>query len=109
MEQIQAIINEANLAGMTELERMDANNTQQNGKISTVGTEGESQFKQALLDAEFALEQQHQTKRLDLVLGTGTKIQEMTKAFQQKQLQGAIAFLPLILVDYHSIAVNCLS
>ena len=48
--------------------------------------------KQALLDAEFALEQQHQARRLDLVLGTGSKIQEMTKAFNKSNLQGAIAF-----------------
>ena len=32
MEQIQTIINEANLAGMTELERMDAQHAE-NGKI----------------------------------------------------------------------------
>ena len=51
-------------------------------KISTVGR-GESQFKQALLDAELILEQQHQTKQLNLILGTGNKIKEMTKAFQK--------------------------
>ena len=45
-------------------------------------TQGEFNNKQALLDAELILEQQHQAKRLDLILGTGNKIQEMTKAFQ---------------------------
>jgi len=38
------------------------------------------------------LEQVHQAKRLDMILGTGSKIQEMTKAFQKGQLQGAISF-----------------
>ena len=36
--------------------------------------QGEFINKQALLDAEFALEQQHQARRLDLILGTGNKI-----------------------------------
>ena len=36
---------------------------------------GESQFKEELRNAEFALEQQHQARRLDLILGTGNKIQ----------------------------------
>ena len=71
--------------------------------------EGESQFKQALLDAEFALEQQHQAKRLDLVLGTGTKIQEMTKAFNKSNLQGAIAFCSGLWRIVANIRVKCLS
>lgn len=91
MEQIQAIINEANLAGMTELERMDAQHAAKMEKIAQLA-EGESQFKQELRDAELILEQEHQAKRLDMILGTGSKIQEMTKAFQKGQLQGAISF-----------------
>ena len=91
MEQIQGIINEANLAGMTELERMDAQHAAKMEKIAQLA-EGEAQFKQELRDAELILEQEHQTKRLDMILGTGSKIQEMTKAFQKGQLQGAISF-----------------
>ena len=34
MEQIQAIINEANLAGMTELERMDAQHAAKMEKLA---------------------------------------------------------------------------
>lgn len=91
MEQIQGIINEANLAGMTELERMDAQHAAKMEKIAQLA-EGESIYKQELRDAELILEQEHQAKRLDMILGTGSKIQEMTKAFQKGQLQGAISF-----------------
>lgn len=91
MEQIQGIINEANLAGMTELERMDAQHAAKMEKLAQLA-EGESQFKQELRDAELILEREHQAKRLDMILGTGSKIQEMTKAFQKGQLQGAISF-----------------
>lgn len=91
MEQIQGIINEANLAGMTELERMDAQHAAKMEKLAQLA-EGESQFKQELRDAELILEQEHQAKRLDMILGTGSKIQEMTKAFQKGQLQGAVSF-----------------
>lgn len=91
MEQIQGIINEANLAGMTELERMDAQHAAKMEKLAQLA-EGESQFKQELRDAELILEQEHQAKRLDMILGTGSKIQNMTNAFQKGQLQGAVSF-----------------
>ena len=91
MEQIQGIINEANLAGMTELERMDAQHAEKMEKIAQLA-EGEAQFKQELRDAELILEQEHQAKRLDMILGTGSKIQNMTNAFQKGQLQGAVSF-----------------
>jgi hypothetical protein len=91
MGQIQGIINEANLAGMTELERMDAQHAAKMEKLAQLA-EGESQFKQELRDAELILEQEHQTKRLDMILGTGSKIQNMTNAFQKGQLQGAVSF-----------------
>ena len=91
MEQIQGIINEANLAGMTELERMDAQHAEKMEKLAQLA-EGESQFKQELRDAELILEQEHQAKRLDMILGTGSKIQNMTNAFQKGQLQGAVSF-----------------
>lgn len=91
MEQIQGIINEANLAGMTELERMDAQHAAKMEKLARLA-EGEAQFKQELRDAELILEQEHQAKRLDMILGTGSKIQNMTNAFQKGQLQGAVSF-----------------
>ena len=91
IEQQQAIIQEAINGGLTELELMDKQHAEKMDKIQKLA-EGEFINKQALLDAEFALEQQHQARRLDLVLGTGSKIQEMTKAFNKSNLQGAIAF-----------------
>ena len=47
-------------------------------------------LRQELRDAELILEQQHQAKRLDLILGTGNKIQEMTKAFQKGEITRCI-------------------
>ena len=85
IEQQQAIIQEAINGGLTELELMDKQHAEKMNKLQELA-QGEFINKQALLDAEFALEQQHQAKRLDLVLGTGTKIQEMTKAFNKSNL-----------------------
>jgi len=91
IEQQQAIIQEAINGGLTELELMDKQHAKKMAKIQKL-TEGEFINKQALLDAGFALEQQHQARRLDLVLGTGTKIQDMQKAFNKSALDGALSF-----------------
>ena len=91
IEQQQAIIQEAINGGLTELELMDKQHAEKMDKIQKLA-EGEFINKQALLDAEFALEQQHQARRLDLILGTGSKVQDMQKAFQKGQLQGALSF-----------------
>jgi len=91
IEQQQAIIQEAINGGLTELELMDKQHAEKMNKLQELA-QGEFINKQALLDAEFALEQQHQARRLDLILGTGNKIQEMTKAFQKSNLQGALSF-----------------
>ena len=91
IEQQQAIIQEAINGGLTELELMDKQHAEKMNKLQELA-QGEFINKQALLDAEFALEQQHQARRLDLILGTGNKIQEMQKAFNKSNLQGAIAF-----------------
>ena len=107
MEQIQAIINEANLAGMTELERMDAQHAAKMEKLAQLA-EGEAQFKQELRDAELILEQEHQTKRLDMILGTGSKIQKNDKRISKRgNYKVQSHSLPLILVDCHSIAAKC--
>ena len=91
LESISAIIQETQNAGMTELERMDAQHAAKMAKIEKLMI-GEEQFKDELRKTAFDAEAQHQVRRLDLILGTGSKIQEMTKAFQKGQLQGAIAF-----------------
>ena len=91
LESISAIIQETQNAGMTELERMDAQHAAKMAKMEELMI-GEEQFKDKLRKAAFDAEAQYQVRRLDLILGTGSKIQEMTKAFQKGQLQGAIAF-----------------
>ena len=91
LEKIQDVLTQAKNAGLTELEQMDAQHAEKMAKIEELMV-GESQFKEELRNAELILEQQHQAKRLDLILGTGNKIQEMQKAFQKGQLQGAISF-----------------
>ena len=91
IEQQQAIIQEAINGGLTELELMDKQHAEKMNKLQELA-QGEFINKQALLDAEFALEQQHQARRLDLILGTGNKIQDMQKAFQKSNLQGALSF-----------------
>jgi hypothetical protein len=91
IEQQQAIIQEAINGGLTELELMDKQHAEKMKKYYKLA-EDEQINKQAILDAALLIEQQYQAKRLDLVLGTGSKIQEMTKAFNKSNLQGAIAF-----------------
>jgi hypothetical protein len=91
IEQQQAIIQEAINGGLTELELMDKQHVEKMKKYYKLA-EDEQINKQAILDAALLIEQQYQAKRLDLVLGTGSKIQDMTKAFNKSNLQGAIAF-----------------
>ena len=91
LESISAIIQETQNAGMTELERMDAQHAAKMAKIEKLMI-GEEQFKDELRKTAFDAEAQHQSKKLDMILGTGNKIQEMTKAFNKSNLQGAIAF-----------------
>ena len=74
IEQQQAIIQEAINGGLTELELMDKQHAEKMNKYYKLA-EDEFINKQAILDAALLIEQQHQTKRLDLVLGTGSKIQ----------------------------------
>ena len=53
---------------------------------------GESQFKEELRNAELILEQQHQAKRLDLILGTGNKIQKCRKHFKKDNYKVNLIF-----------------
>ena len=54
--------------------------------------EGEAIFKDELKQAELQAELAHSAKKLDIMMGTGSKIQELNKAFQKGQLQGSLAF-----------------
>lgn len=91
IEDINAIIEETKNAGMTELELMDAQHAAKMNKLAELMV-GEEQFKEELRQAALDAEAQHQAKRLDLMLGTGSKMQDMSKAFQKGQLQGALSF-----------------
>lgn len=91
MAKIQEFIEQGRQAGMSELEYLDAQHAEKMNKLAELA-EGEVQFKQQLRDAELLLEQEHQAKRLDLILGTGNKMQGIQKAFQKSALDGALAF-----------------
>jgi len=91
INQIQAIIEETRKAGLTELELLDEQHQQKMDKLAEL-QEGEAIFKDELKQAELEAERQHAAKKLDIILGSGSKAQELNKAFQKSQLQGAISF-----------------
>lgn len=91
VEQINAFIKDTENAGKTQLELMDAQHAEKMAKLAEL-MEGEEIYKEQLRQAALDAESQHQAKRLDLMLGTGSKIQELNKAFQKGQLQGALSF-----------------
>ena len=91
INQIQAIIEETRKAGLTEIELMDEQHQQKMDKLAEL-QEGEAIFKDDLKKAELDAERQHAAKKLDIILGSGSKAQELNKAFQKSQLQGAISF-----------------
>ncbi len=88
---IQQVIEESRRAGLTELELMDEQHKQKMDKQARL-QEGEVILKDELKQAELQAEAQHQAKRLDLILGTGNKIQTMQRAFEKGNLQGALSF-----------------
>lgn len=88
---IQQVIEESRRAGLTELELLDEQHQQKMDKLAEL-QEGEVIFKDELKQAELQAELAHSAKKLDIMMGTGSKIQELNKAFQKGQLQGALAF-----------------
>lgn len=88
---IQQVIEESRRAGLTELELLDEQHQQKMDKLAKL-QEGEVIFKDELKQAELQAELAHSAKKLDVILGTGSKIQEMQKAFNKSKLQGALAF-----------------
>ena len=88
---IQQVIEESRRAGLTELELLDEQHQQKMDKLAEL-QEGEAIFKDELKQAELQAELAHSAKKLDIMMGTGSKIQELTKAFQKGQLQGGLAF-----------------
>ena len=91
LERLNDISKSIMQGGMTELEILDANHAAKLEKLNQLALEN-IEFKDMVYQLEEEAERQHQSKKLDLILGTGSKIQEMTKAFQKGQLQGALSF-----------------
>lgn len=88
---IQQVIEESRRAGLTEIELLDEQHKQKMDKLAEL-QEGEVIFKDELKKAELQAELAHSAKKLDIMMGTGSKIQELNKAFQKGQLQGSLAF-----------------
>ena len=88
---IQKVIEESRRAGLTELALLDEQHQQKMDKLAEL-QEGEVIFKDELKQAELQAELAHSAKKLDIMMGTGSKIQEINKSFQKGQLQGALAF-----------------
>lgn len=88
---IQQVIEESRRAGLTELELLDEQHQQKMDKLAEL-QEGEAIFKDELKQAELQAELAHSAKKLDIMMDTGGKIQELNKAFQKGQLQGSLAF-----------------
>ena len=97
LEKIQDVLTQAKNAGLTELEQMDAQHAEKMAKIEELMV-GESQFKEELRNAELILEQQHQAKRLDLILGTGNKIQDMQNTLSTFRCQHKQILKPKIVI-----------
>lgn len=91
LERLNDISKSIMQGGMTELEILDANHAAKLEKLNQLALEN-IEFQDMVHKLEEEAERQHQSKKLDMILGTGNKIQEMTKAFQKGQLQGALSF-----------------
>lgn len=91
LERLNDISKSIMQGGMTELEILDANHAEKLKELKKLALEN-IEFKDMVHQLEEEAERQHQSKKLDMILGTGNKIQEMTKAFQKGQLQGSLAF-----------------
>lgn len=91
LERLNDISKSIMQGGMTELEILDANHAEKLEKLNQLALEN-IEFQDMVYQLEEEAERQHQSKKLDMILGTGNKIQEMTKAFQKGQLQGSLAF-----------------
>ena len=91
LEQLGILMDGVRQGGMTELELMDDQHKQKMQKMSDFRAADAAE--QAIIDQlKIEAEAQHQAKRLDLILGTGNKIQTMQRAFEKGNLQGALSF-----------------
>jgi len=91
LEQLGILMDGVRQGGMTELELMDEQHAQKMQKMTDFNAADAAE--QAIIDQlKLEAEAQYQAKRLDLILGTGNKIQTMQRAFEKGNLQGALSF-----------------
>lgn len=91
LEQLGILMDGVRQGGMTELELMDEQHAQKMQKMADF--QAADAAEQAIIDQlKLEAEAQYQAKRLDLILGTGNKIQTMQRAFEKGNLQGALSF-----------------
>lgn len=91
LEQLGILINGVGQDGMTELERMDAQHAEKMQKLTDLAM-AEADLQEVINGVKLEAEAQYQAKRLDLMLGTGNKMQKMSEAFQKGNLQGTLSF-----------------
>ena len=91
LEQLGILMDGVRQGGMTELEIMDAQHIEKMQKLTDIAA-AEKDLQDVINGIKIEAEQQYQAKRLDLILGTGNKIQTMQRAFEKGNLQGALSF-----------------
>jgi len=91
LEQLGILMDGVGQDGMTELERMDAQHAEKMQKLTDLAM-AEADLQEVINGVKLEAEAQYQAKRLDLILGTGNKIQTMQRAFEKGNLQGALSF-----------------
>ena len=91
LEQLGILMDGVRQGGMTELELMDDQHKQKMQKMADF--QAADAAEQAIIDQlKLEAEAQYQAKRLDVMLGTGNKIQTMDRAFRKNALEGALSF-----------------
>ena len=91
LEQLGILMDGVRQGGMTELEIMDEQHKQKMQKLTDIAA-AEKDLQDVINGIKIEAEAQYQAKRLDLILGTGNKIQTMQRAFEKGNLQGALSF-----------------
>jgi len=91
LEQLGILMDGVRQGGMTELELMDEQHAQKMQKMADF--QAADAAEQAIIDQlKLEAESQYQAKRLDVMLGTGNKMQTMDRAFRKNALEGALSF-----------------
>jgi len=91
LEQLGILMDGVRQGGMTELEIMDEQHAQKMQKLTDLAM-AEADLQDVINGIKIEAEAQYQAKRLDLMLGTGNKMQTMDRAFRKNALEGALSF-----------------